>query len=171
MENPTRCFVIKRLSALLGIPEDDTICLNLEKNILNHSIEKCKNPNDAAWENHRFVNVYKHKFLQIQYNLRKSPDLKSKILKKVIKTKDVINMKPEELWYDGPYAKRIEEKIHLDMRRQYVEKEARNNLVGLFTCNRCKSNKTTYYQLQTRSADEPMTTFVSCLNCEKNWKC
>jgi len=84
MENPTRCFVIKRLSTLLGISEDDTICLNLEKNILNHSIEKCKNPDDAAWENHRFVNVYKHKFLQIQYNLRQSPDLKSKILKKVM---------------------------------------------------------------------------------------
>ena len=80
-------------------------------------------------------------------------------------------MNPDELWYDGPYAKRIEEKIHLDMRKQYVEKEAKENLVGLFKCGRCKSKKTTYYQLQTRSADEPMTTFVSCLNCEKNWKC
>lgn len=171
MENPTRCFVIKRLSDLLEIPEDDTICLNLEKNILNHSIEKCKNPNDAAWENHRFVNVYKHKFLQLQYNLRQSPELKTKIVKKLLKTKDVINMNPDELWYDGPYAKRIEEKIHLDMRKQYLAKEAKDSLVGFFTCGRCKSKKTTYYQLQTRSADEPMTTFVSCLNCEKNWKC
>ena len=134
MENPTRCFVIKRLSDLLEIPEDDTICLNLEKNILNHSIEKCKNPNDAAWENHRFVNVYKHKFLQLQYNLRQSPELKTKIVKKLLKTKDVISMNPDELWYDGPYAKRIEEKIHLDMRKQYVEKEAKENLVGLFKC-------------------------------------
>ena len=171
MENPTRRFVIKRLSTLLGISEDDTICLNLEKNILNHSIDKCPNPNDAAWENHKFVGVYKHKFLQLQYNLLHSPDLKQKIVTKRLKTKDVINMEPDELWKDGPYAKRMEEKIHLDMRKQYAAKDARESLVGLFTCGRCKSQKTTYYEMQTRSADEPMTVFVSCLNCEKNWKC
>jgi hypothetical protein len=25
--------------------------------------------------------------------------------------------------------------------------------------------------MQTRSADEPMTVFVSCLSCNRNWKC
>jgi transcription elongation factor S-II len=40
----------------------------------------------------------------------------------------------------------------------------------LFTCSRCKKNQCTYYQLQTRSADEPMTTFITCLNCNKRWK-
>ena len=39
-----------------------------------------------------------------------------------------------------------------------------------FTCFKCKSNKCTFYQLQTRSADEPMTTFVTCLNCGNRWK-
>ncbi|CAM9988249.1 unnamed protein product [Phaeothamnion confervicola] len=41
---------------------------------------------------------------------------------------------------------------------------------GMFECGRCKSKKTTYFQKQTRSADEPMTTFVTCKNCGKNWK-
>ena len=40
-----------------------------------------------------------------------------------------------------------------------------------FTCGKCKSKKCTYYQLQTRSADEPMTTFVTCLDCSNRWKC
>jgi DNA-directed RNA polymerase subunit M/transcription elongation factor TFIIS len=40
----------------------------------------------------------------------------------------------------------------------------------LFTCSRCKKNQCSYYQLQTRSADEPMTTFITCLNCNKRWK-
>jgi len=44
-------------------------------------------------------------------------------------------------------------------------------ICGIFECGRCKSYKTTYYQLQTRSADEPMTTFVTCVNCNKKWKC
>ena len=41
----------------------------------------------------------------------------------------------------------------------------------LFTCSRCKKSECTYYQIQTRSADEPMTCFVTCLNCGKRWKC
>ena len=40
-----------------------------------------------------------------------------------------------------------------------------------FTCRKCKSKKCSYYQMQTRSADEPMTTFVSCLECGCRWKC
>ena len=37
--------------------------------------------------------------------------------------------------------------------------------------NRDEYTQSTYYQLQTRSADEPMTTFVSCLKCATRWKC
>ena len=40
-----------------------------------------------------------------------------------------------------------------------------------FKCYKCSKRQCTYYQLQTRSADEPMTTFVTCLNCGNNWKC
>ena len=39
-----------------------------------------------------------------------------------------------------------------------------------FTCSRCKKRECTYYELQTRSADEPMTIFITCLNCSKRWK-
>eukprot|EP01061_Rhynchopus_euleeides_P036222 TRINITY_DN6108_c0_g1_i1.p1 TRINITY_DN6108_c0_g1~~TRINITY_DN6108_c0_g1_i1.p1 ORF type:complete len:574 (+),score=238.03 TRINITY_DN6108_c0_g1_i1:90-1811(+) len=39
-----------------------------------------------------------------------------------------------------------------------------------FKCGRCKKNRTTYFQMQTRSADEPMTTFVTCLDCGNAWK-
>ena len=38
-------------------------------------------------------------------------------------------------------------------------------------CSSCKrKTKCDYYQMQTRSADEPMTTFVTCLECDKRWK-
>ena len=41
---------------------------------------------------------------------------------------------------------------------------------GLHKCGKCKSMKTSYYQLQTRSSDEPMTNFVTCHNCGNRWK-
>ncbi len=40
----------------------------------------------------------------------------------------------------------------------------------MFKCNRCGKRETTYYEMQTRSADEPMTIFITCINCGKKWK-
>jgi transcription elongation factor S-II len=171
MENPTRQFAIDRISALLEIPKDDTICINLEKNILNYATEQARKINQQpAWDNHKYTSMYKQKFLQIQHNLKNSPVLKGWIIDKKIKTKDVIEMRPEDLWPDGPYAKKMEDRIIKEMRKAYLAKESKNQ-DGFFKCGRCKSMKTTYYQMQTRSADEPMTVFVSCLNCDKSWKC
>ena len=39
-----------------------------------------------------------------------------------------------------------------------------------FKCGKCKKRKVTYYQKQTRSADEPMTTFLTCVNCGNQWR-
>lgn len=39
-----------------------------------------------------------------------------------------------------------------------------------YVCRKCGRNKTTYYQLQTRGADEPMTTFVTCTHCAHRWQ-
>lgn len=106
MENSTRQFVIDRISTLLEIPKDDTICINLEKNILNYATEQARKINQQpAWDNHKYTGMYKQKFLQIQHNLKNSPVLKGWIVDKKIKTKDVIDMRPEDLWPDGPYAK------------------------------------------------------------------
>lgn len=64
---------------------------------------------------------------------------------------------------------------------QHVEKERIDivNLTkpmevedGIYTCPKCKSNKTFFYSRQMRSADEPMTTFITCANndCQYRWK-
>ncbi|KAJ4822660.1 hypothetical protein Tsubulata_002072 [Turnera subulata] len=40
-----------------------------------------------------------------------------------------------------------------------------------FKCGKCGKRETTYYQLQTRSADEPMTSYITCVSCRNRWKC
>lgn len=51
---------------------------------------------------------------------------------------------------------------------KYSQKKTAN---ALMYCSGCKKQTNCdYYQLQTRSADEPMTTFVTCLECDKRWK-
>jgi len=63
-----------------------------------------------------------------------------------------------------------------DLKDQLVKREQRilegnmSMATDRFRCSQCKEKKCSYYELQTRSADEPMTIFVKCLNCGKQWK-
>ena len=41
---------------------------------------------------------------------------------------------------------------------------------NIYTCKSCKKNECYVYELQTRSADEPMTIFITCINCGKKWR-
>lgn len=63
--------------------------------------------------------------------------------------------------------------------REQFKKEAINDAqlatvqgthTELLKCGKCKKRNCTYNQIQTRSADEPMTTFVLCNNCGNRWK-
>ena len=40
----------------------------------------------------------------------------------------------------------------------------------MYRCSRCGKRQCTYYEQQTRSADEPMTIFIRCVNCGKQWR-
>ena len=39
-----------------------------------------------------------------------------------------------------------------------------------FLCTRCGERKCIFSTAQTRSADEGMTTFITCLHCNRNWR-
>ncbi|KAI6698696.1 hypothetical protein NL676_018815 [Syzygium grande] len=69
-------------------------------------------------------------------------------------------MTPDEMASDQRQREnhQIKEKALFDCERGGPPKATTDQ----FKCGRCGQRKTTYYQLQTRSADEPMTTFVTC---------
>jgi len=50
-------------------------------------------------------------------------------------------------------------------KREYSENREEENDESNYPCKKCESKKTFLFQLQTRSADEPMTTFIQCKNC------
>ena len=41
---------------------------------------------------------------------------------------------------------------------------------SLERCPKCEHNRAYFMQMQTRSADEPMTTFYKCCECGHRWK-
>jgi transcription elongation factor S-II len=61
-------------------------------------------------------------------------------------------------------------KDKLLQREQKILEGNKSRATDQFKCRRCHKRECTYYELQTRSADEPMTIFITCLNCGKEWR-
>lgn len=129
---------------------------NIEKSIYNWCISTCSELHlDASWENDAFIHVYVQKCLEILEHIEKH-GMKEDIYNNTLCTKDVCNFD-----YKNYNKERWKPVIH---------ETKLNSNDGIFQCKKCKSKKTTYYSLQTRSADEPMTNFITCLNCNNRWK-
>ena len=168
----SREYAKKKYADVMGLDIDHNIVKNLEIHTYNWTFRRTKELGDIPAENNRnHLRRYKQKFLSIMYNLKKSPNLKECILNGDIKTGSVIDLSHQGLWPDGPHAKVLEKKVREDMKKDYVANIMnQSDYKGLFRCGKCKSYKTTYYELQTRSADEPMTVFITCHACNNRWK-
>tara|TARA_B110001469_G_C9628459_1_gene313994 strand:+ start:1564 stop:2076 length:513 start_codon:yes stop_codon:yes gene_type:complete len=164
--NPTktRTTLVKKLHEFVG--EDDLIAVNIEKGIYNYTICEAERKHLVKkWENIHFVNIYLTRFRTICNNLKQSSYLIENIKKKKWKPHEVAFLSHYEMSPER-WEKLIAEKQERDKNIYDVQKKINSE----FKCRRCKSNNCSYYQLQTRSADEPMTTFVSCQECGNRWK-
>lgn len=105
---------------------------------------------------------YKNKFRQLHFNLKdaKNPDLRRKVVEGEIAADVLIILEPEDLASDAKRKDnaRIREKKLFDAAPSSVKQATTDQ----FQCGKCRQRKCTYYQMQTRSADEPMTTVRSC---------
>ncbi|KAI6241076.1 Transcription elongation factor [Aphelenchoides fujianensis] len=104
------------------------------------------------------------------FNLRdkKNPGLRENVLIGVVSPKKFARMSTEEMASDE--MKKQREEFHKEgiMEHQMAVQEGTPS--DMFRCGRCGKNNCTYNQMQTRSADEPMTTFVFCRTCGNRWK-
>ena len=155
--------VVNKLNTILN---NKKICENLEKGIYNYTLKVCEDKNLLKkWTNESFVLLYIEKLRTLIINL-KDNDLLANILSKELKAHEFVYMSHQELRPEL-WERLIEEKKIKDENKYTPKIEASTDN---FICGKCKSKKCTYYQLQTRSADEPMTTFVTCLDCGNRFK-
>jgi len=155
------------VSKLKNILDDENVCSNLEKGIFNYSLEHADKLNVVKkWDNNYFVKIYLDRLRTIYINLQ-DDGLKQSMKNKTIKAHTLAFMSHQEMRPDK-WEELIQDKKVRDENKYEPKLEASTDN---FKCYKCKSKKCTYYQLQTRSADEPMTTFVNCLDCGNRWKC
>lgn len=74
----------------------------------------------------------------------------------------------EDLMTEEQKAQKEKEKEEAFKAKQVPQPKA--CVSSLFRCRKCGSKNVTFYQQQTRSADEPMTNFCNCLDCGKQWR-
>jgi transcription elongation factor S-II len=141
--------------------------LNIERGIFNYAVG---NSSRSEWD-FMFKHVYTSKAVRIYTNLNpdsyiKNTELIHRFFRKEFTEFELAKFESEQLFPSRYY----------ELLAQYgtdVSKEVNKpdeNVQGMFKCGKCKTYKTSYYQMQTRSADEPMTTFVTCHNCNNRWK-
>ena len=146
---------------------------NLEKAIYNWSIDQGREKKIITkWNKKEFCDLYLSRAYTIIINIDPTNHVGNNYLLEKINSGEIKSYKVPYMTHREMFPERwkkmIESKIQRDKSKYEINLESATDE---FRCWKCKKNKCTYYELQTRSADEPMTTFVSCLHCGNHWKC
>lgn len=144
----------------------------LEHCIYNASITEATNRHVTChWNNSLFKHVYLTKVRHILGNLIPTTYVQNtKLLDDLRSGKYSI----EEVCSLNTYTicnERWRDFIHRRQQREKRQLEGNKAMAtDQFLCMRCHKRECTYYEMQTRSADEPMTIFIQCMNCGKHWR-
>ncbi|NXC98205.1 TCEA3 protein, partial [Certhia familiaris] len=98
----------------------------------------------------------------------KNPGLRRNVLCGAIEPSLIARMTAEEMASDE--LKQLRNAMTQEAIREHQMAKTGGTVTDLFQCGKCKKKNCTYNQVQTRSADEPMTTFVLCNECGNRWK-
>lgn len=145
----------------------ENFSVNIEKAIYNYAIKEANTKKIVKkWDNPQFLHLYMDRLRTIYINMKNVPMLLTQLQQGDITPQQLAFMTHQEMNQDK-WKSLIEQKIKRDASKYSTNIEASTDM---YTCKKCKSKKCTYYELQTRSADESATIFVTCLNCGKNWR-
>lgn len=164
----TRELCISKFNSLLN---DLELSTQIENSIYNYTLNLATiKGTEINIEQKYFKRIYVNKIISLYNNLDKNSYIKNnnfydRLINKEFEVKDIAFLSPQE--------------IHKDHWKKYLDRQTANDeflysrTAGIKTndykCGRCKEKNCTYYQLQVRCSDEPMTTFINCLNCGNRW--
>jgi transcription elongation factor S-II len=144
---------------------------SIENSIYNFTLDQSKIKGiEPNIEDKYFKRIYVNKIITLFNNLDKKSYIKNvsfldRLLNNEVDVSTIAYLSPQE--------------INKEHWKKYLDRQSANDeflysrTAGIrtneFKCGRCKEKTCTYYQLQVRCSDEPMTTFVNCLNCGNKW--
>jgi hypothetical protein len=170
MRNRVRTILFELLT-------DYVMTRDAERGILEQTIrETFSHTTSRIWKDPIVKQIYKTTFTRVWRNLLPTshpqsvgnPKLLLNVRAGLISAEDLASLPPHKLWPEK--WQHLEETRILKQIATLEGDEASASTTDMFQCRKCKERKTRYYQMQTRSADEPMTTFIYCVVCGNRWK-
>jgi len=174
----TRLICVNKFDSLLNNKE---ISEKIENSIYNYTVKKALSLGiENSFENTYFKRIYVNKVMTLYNNL----DINSYIyIKEDIQNEEKIAPFMKRMLNNefdiNKIAELLPEEINIESWKKQIDRQTANDeflnsrSIGIktneFKCGRCKKRECSYYQLQVRCSDEPMTTFVNCLNCGNKW--
>jgi transcription elongation factor S-II len=165
--------LLERLSPIYDISykKVQLYSLNLERGIFNYSLQQlphCREWNDTFQT--KYMNHARHIYLNLDPDSYiGNKNLIVRLLNNEFSIEYLCTIMTNEQMFPEVYKEYYDELRKEEKAAEKIKHDL-ENIKGMFKCRKCKTWKTVYEQKQTRSADEPMTTFVTCLNCENRWK-
>ena len=169
---PHRVKVVKAISDSMSSLLSEEEITNLEAAIFLSALHSAEKRHiSKVWTYPLFTQLYSSVARTIVGNLNPNTYIQNKNLFKRFEDGELsleeiasfghTDLYPE-IWKDSLIRQFEREKRQLEGNRAMATDQ--------FLCKGCKKRECTYYELQTRSADEPMTIFIQCLNCGKRWR-
>jgi DNA-directed RNA polymerase subunit M/transcription elongation factor TFIIS len=141
----------------------------IEESIYNYVVTRLSS-NTCIWTIRDFKRLYMNKCITLYNNLDKDGYLKNgnfidRVHNNDIDISNIANMLPQEIFPEH-WKTLIDKKNATD---DFLYEDKKVATTDQFKCGMCKKRKCTHYILQTRSADEPSTIFIECVNCGNKW--
>lgn len=169
--NSIRSGCLKQLKFLESEFDSDSI-IKLESAIFRSAFDQAKRhcvPRN--WKSQPFQDLYKQTARQILWNIHpdspmKNPRLLQRIKDKEFSLEAMGSMSAYDMYPE--HWRELADKLLI--REQKILEGNKSRATDQFKCRRCGKQECTFYEMQTRSADEPMTIFITCINCGKRWR-
>ncbi|NDC95651.1 hypothetical protein EBZ38_04275 [bacterium] len=158
----------------ISISQDDKnrIALNIERGIFNYALKHYQRTKSNETWNEKFRKVYINRAICIYNNLNPNSYVKNtkalhRILSGELDEFDFCNLDPQNM-----FPERWDQLVNTYKLGQDAMQPTNLDDIpdGILKCGKCKSYKTEYTEIQTRSADEPTSKFCYCHKCGNRWK-
>ena len=171
-EAPATVPVRLKVASVVNTTLSNTVdSATLERLIFQHTFMRAtKDEIRRAWDNPLFYDMYLSVARRVIGNLAPSSYVKNGSLLERYKEGDITLETIVNHNYYELFPEKWQKLVDQQAKTERIQLEGDfSRATDRWQCSSCKMRKCTYYELQTRSADEPMTIFIHCLNCQKRW--